>query len=87
MKERVLRWELSHDIRGFFNSFTGYFKGFGNSLVNDVVPLGLGLTALLAKNKRIAKASAIGLGAVAIFSFFKDGLGIGKSKQVTLPTE
>ena len=87
MKDGILRFELSHDIRGFFNSFTGYFKGLGASLVSDVLPLGLGLTALLAKNKTVAKASGIGLAAMAVFSFFKDGLGIGKSRQVTLPTE
>jgi len=87
MQNGVLKWELSHNFRGFVNSFTGYFKGLGASLVSDVIPFGLGLTALLAKNKTIAKASGIGLAALAAFSFVKDGLGIGKTNHATLPTE
>lgn len=82
MKDRIFRWELGQNVRGFCNSFVGYFKGLGASLVSDVIPLGLGLTALLAKNKTVAKASGIGLAALAVFSFFKDGLGIGKGKQI-----
>ena len=87
LQNGVLRFELSQNIRGFVNSFTGYFKGLGSSLVSDVVPLGLGLAALLSKNRNLAKGSAIGLAALGVLSFFKDGLGIGKSNHVKLPTE
>ena len=87
LQNKVLRFELSENIRGFVNSFTGYFKGLGSSLVADVVPLGLGLTALFAKNSKLAKLSAVGLAIAGAFSFVKDGLGIGKANHATLPTE
>ncbi len=82
LKQGVFRFELSQGIRGFVNSFIGYFKGLGASLVSNVIPVALGLTALLAKNKTIAKASGIGLGVIAAFTFVKDGLGIGRGKQL-----
>lgn len=87
MQNSVLRYDLSHNFRGFVNSFIGYFKGLGASLVSDVVPMGLGLTALLAKNKTIAKASGLGLVGFATFSFIHDGLGIGKTNSARLPIE
>ena len=83
MKERVLRWELGQNIRGFCNSFIGYCKGFCASLVSDVLPFALGATALLTKNNNLAKGSAIGLGVMAVFSFFKDGLGFGTNNKIT----
>ena len=82
MKDRILRWELGQGVRGFVNSFIGYFKGLGASIVSDVVPFALGATALLAKNSKLAKGSAIGLAAMAVFSFFKDGLGIGRDNKI-----
>ena len=87
MKERIFRWEISQGIRGFCNSFIGYFKGLGASLVSDVVPLGLALTALFSKNAKVVKGSGIGLATLAVFSFIKDGLGIGKPNHVTFPSE
>ncbi|MBE7709755.1 MAG: hypothetical protein E7Z93_04820 [Cyanobacteria bacterium SIG32] len=82
MKDRIFRWELGQNIRGFCNSFIGYCKGFGASLVSDVIPFALGATALFAKNSKVAKGSAIGLAAMAVFSFFKDGLGIGTNNKI-----
>ena len=85
LQNAVYKYELSDQLRGFVNSIIGYFKGLGSMLVNDVVPLGLGLTALLAKKRALplAKLSAGGLGVYAIYSFFKDGLGIGKAQDLT----
>lgn len=76
MKKTVFRWEVENNFRNFFNSGIGYFKGLGSMLVNDVVPLTLGLGALFGKGKW-SKGSALGLGAYALISFFKDGLGMG----------
>ena len=87
MKNWVFRKELGQNIRGFINSFTGYVKGFVRTLGQTVLPLGLGLMALLAKGNTLTKGSAIGLLAIGLFSFVKDGLGIGKPKGLTTPIE
>ncbi len=83
LQDGVFKYELDDNLRGFVNSFLGYFKGLGSSLVSDVIPLGLGLTALLAKGKglKLAKASGIGLLGLATYSIIKDGLGIGKNNN------
>ncbi len=78
----VYKFELSNQLRGFINSAIGYFKGLGTMLTSDIIPLGLGLGALLSKNK-LAKGSAIGLLAYGTYSFIKDGLGIGKAHDLT----
>lgn len=76
LKNGVYHFEMDNNTRHFINSAIGYFKGFGLMLINNVVPLGLGLGALFTKGKW-AKGSAIGLGVYAVVKFFKDGLGFG----------
>ncbi len=76
MKKTVFRWEVENNFRNFVNQGIGYFKGIGSMLVSNVIPLTLGLGALLGKGK-ISKGSAIGLAGYGIISFFKDGLGMG----------
>lgn len=84
MQDALYKYELDDSLRGFVNSCIGYFKGLFSSLISDAPPLVLGLTALLAKGKglAIAKGSAIGLAALATYSFIKDGLGIGKNPSI-----
>ncbi len=76
LKKGVFNWEVDSNIRHFVNSGIGYFKGFGSMLVDSVIPLGLGLGALLGKGKW-SKFSAIGLGAFGVVKIFKDVLGFG----------
>ncbi len=76
LKKEVLNVEMESNIRHFINSGIGYFKGFISTLVNNVVPLGLGIGALASKGK-IAKGCAIGLRVYAACKFFKDILGFG----------
>ena len=73
----IFKAELNENIRGFINSAVGYFKGLLGNLIYDVLPLTLGLGALLTKGN-LAKGSAIGLGVLAGYSIIKDGFGIGK---------
>ena len=87
MQDWVFRKELSQNIRGFCDSFVGYFKGLGKTIENTVLPLGLSLVALFTKSSKVAKGSALGLLAIGAFSFVKDGLGIGKRNDLKLPTE
>lgn len=76
LKDGIHRFEMESNARHFVNSAIGYFKGFGSMLIDSVVPLGLGMGALLGKGS-IAKASTIGLGIYAGFKFFKDVMGFG----------
>lgn len=82
LQRAVFDFEINHNIRGFFNSFRGYFQGSFKSMIFDAIPLALGSAALFAKNAVIAKGSAIGLAAYAFMSFLKDGLGIGNRKDI-----
>ncbi len=82
MKDKVFKYHLENNFLNFFNSAIGYFSGLGSMLVSNVVPLGLGLTALLAKGKKLACGSGIALAAYAGFTFLKDGLGIGSKKYL-----
>ena len=77
LKKGVFKWEIDNTLRTFVNSAIGYFKGFGSMLVDSVVPLGLGLGALLGKGKW-SKGSAIGLGIYGVVKIFKDVLGFGQ---------
>lgn len=86
MQKGVFRFELGETIRGHINSTQGYIKGLFASLTSNVIPFALGMTALLAKGKW-AKGSAIGLGVIGAYTFIKDGLGLGKSKDLNLPSE
>lgn len=76
LKKGVFNFETENNFRHFVNSAIGYFKGFGSMLVDNVVPLGLGLGALCGKGKW-SKGSAIGLGIYAGFKLLKDVLGFG----------
>lgn len=89
LQDEIFKYDLSHNIGGFVNSFIGYFKGLFDSLTSDVVPLGLGMAAVLAKGKGLpfAKASAAGLAVLGAFSFVKDGLGVGKSHDLNSKIE
>ena len=87
MKNWVFRQELSQNIRGFIDSFTGYSKGFARTIGEAILPFGLGLTALAAKSNFATKGSAAALLVLGLISFVKDGLGYRNQKELTLPTE
>ncbi len=76
LKDGVHQFELDSNWRHFANSAVGYFKGFGSMVVDNVVPFGLGLGALLGKGKW-SKASAVGLACYGVVSFLKDVMGFG----------
>ena len=76
LKKGLFKWELNNNLRSFVNTAIGYFKGFGSMVVDNVIPFGLGLGALLGKGKW-SKGSAIGLGIYGILKLFTDVLGFG----------
>lgn len=76
LKDKVTNLEMDSNIRHFVNSAVGYFKGAGSMLIDSVVPLALGIGAVVTKGLS-AKISAIGIGAYAGLKLFKDVLGFG----------
>lgn len=82
VRKSVNNFEMDNNIRTFFNSAIGYVKGFGSMMINEVIPLGLGVGALFAKNKTAAKGCGWGLAAYAAFSFLKNGLGLGHYNDI-----
>ena len=82
MKDKVFKFQLGSNLLTFINSGIGYFSGFFSNLVSHVIPIGLGATALFAKNKKVACGCGITLGALAVFRFIKDGLGLGTPKYL-----
>ena len=80
VKKKLFNLELENNFLNFFNSAAGYFSGLGEMLVSGVVPLGLGLTALLAgakKHGKICKGAGIGLLVYGGIKFVRDILGVG----------
>lgn len=78
--EKIKDWsfttELDQTYKRFFNEGIGYVKGFGAMLIDRVIPLGLGLGALLAQ-KPVAKGCTAGLGIYWAVKFVKNFFGLG----------
>lgn len=72
-----MQGHLFNGVRNFFNSVVGYVKGFGESLVTNVVPLALTTAAVLTKGAA-SKAAAIGLAAYGTVDVAKNCFGAGK---------
>ena len=75
--------ELDQTYKRFFNEGIGYIKGFGGMLLNSIIPLGLGLGALLGK-KPVAKGCTIGLAAYGTYKFIKNFFGIGTPNNLKI---
>ncbi len=73
-----MKGQLFNRVRNFFNSVIGYVKGFGESLVSNVVPLALTTATILTKGA-VSKASAIGLAAYGTVDVAKNCFGVGKN--------
>ena len=85
IKNKFLHFELNESIRGQINATRGYIGGFISSMVSNVIPFALGLTALFAKNAKVAKGSAIALGAVGLYTVIKQGFGLGNAHDLNIP--
>lgn len=79
IRDTAYTMELDSTWRRFINSGIGYIKGFTSTLIDRVVPFGLGLGALFAKGKA-AKICAGGLGIYAGYELLKNFFGIGTPK-------
>lgn len=74
--------QVQDNVRHFVNSAIGYFKGAGSMLINSVVPLGLGIGALVSKNNKVTGGFGIGLAVYGVVKFLKDVCGLGHSNDL-----
>ena len=81
MKNRWLNFRLSETVSPAVYGVTGYMSNFTNSLINNVIPLSLGLGTFIFKNKGSKICAALlGLGAIKMMIF--DVCGLGKYKRL-----
>ena len=83
IKDLSFTTELSTTWKRFFNEGIGYTKGFFTKLINHVVPLALGLTAVFAKGK-VKTGAAIGTGVYGAYVLIKNFFGIGTPPGVKI---
>ena len=82
LKDKIFRFELHNNLRGFCNACWGYTKGVGEMIFNDIVPIGLSAFAIAAKGgTKSSKIAGGALGAYAVFEFAKNILGFGVSQD------
>lgn len=52
LKDKLFKWELDNNLRGFVNKGLGYVSGFCSMIVEDLLPIGLAATAMLVKGSK-----------------------------------
>lgn len=77
LKDKIFNIEITHNFRKFVNKGIGYVQGFTKSLVEDLIPIGLAVAAVVTKGKVAPKVAGGALGAYAAFAFMKNVLGVG----------
>ena len=85
IKKKLFNLESENNIGNIWNSAVGYLGGVGEMLVSGVIPLGLGITALLAsvkKHGKLCKAAGIGLVAYGAIKFIRDTLGFSQKNPL-----
>ena len=78
-KKRLFALEADENVSGFFTNLKGYVGGFTSMLIDDVVPLGLSLGALISKGT-VSKGFGIGLLAYGGVFIAQEFFGIGKAR-------
>ena len=81
VKKGVLDFKTDENISTFFHGIEGYFKGFGNMLVGNIVPLALATGTVLTKGV-VSKVFGAGLLAYGGMFLLQEVLGIGKDEGV-----
>lgn len=80
VKKRLFAFEADENVSGFFTNLKGYVGGFASMLIDDVVPLGLSLGALVAPKGLISKGFGLGLIAYGGVFLAQEFFGIGKAR-------
>lgn len=78
IKKRVTDFYMDENISDPFTRAGGYIKGFSSMLVNNIVPLGLSVGALVAPKGIVSRMFGVGLLAYGGIFLAQEFLGIGK---------
>lgn len=79
LKKMIFNLEIENNIGDLWNSAVGYIGGLTEMLVSGVVPLGLGLTALLTKSGKICKGAGVILAGYGGLKFVRDIFGVNEN--------
>ena len=82
VKKKIFNFQVENNIFMPFEAVWGYFKSFGYSCLNSIIPLGLGITALFGAGKKVPCLSALGLILYGGFKVIKDGFGLGRPDRI-----
>ena len=83
VKKKLSNTLMDENITEFFSGMSGYTKGFTRMLVDNVIPLGLSLGAVLAKPAWASKAFGAGLLAYGLLFVVREGLGALKPNDLS----
>lgn len=78
IKKKVTDFYMNENISDPFTRTAGYVKGFGSMLVNNIVPLGLSVGALVSPKGIFSKMFGVGLLAYGGIFLAQEFLGIGQ---------
>ena len=81
IKDKIFDLQLRTSILMPFEAVLGYFKGVGNTCIEGIVPLGLGLGALLG-GKKVSGMSALGIFMYAGYKFITEGFGFTRPDRL-----
>lgn len=82
LSKAVFNMELEQNWRSFWNSGTGYSKGFGSMIVSNAIPFAFAMGALLAKSTVGSWIGAAGSLMYGMYIFTKDVLGCGRHNDL-----
>lgn len=78
-KKKMFQFEADENITGAFTTTKGYAHGFATMLLDDAIPLGLSLGALISPKGILSKGFGLGLIGYAGLFVAQEFFGFGKS--------
>ncbi len=81
LREKTFNLRSRSPIPGTYGKIKGGFQGFMYGLANKLPIIICSAFAILGKNF-LAKAGAIGVGAIALFKILREGFGLGKNNPM-----
>ena len=82
IREKTFELRSKSPIPGMAGKVHGRFQGFMYGLANHLPVIICSALAILGKNF-LAKAGAIGVGAIALYKVLREGFGVGKNNPMS----
>lgn len=85
LRDKMFAYKADDNIFPFFNNLKGYIKGVGEMILNDAIPLGLAMGAILTPTKHAFVSKAFGLGLLVYGAAFvaEEFLGLGRKNRLS----